>query len=294
MSFNITVPATSANLGAGFDSIGIALNLYMTLTIESSDAWIFNSESEHLKDVETDERNFIYQVALKVAKRYHYDSLPPQRVVIQSDIPLARGLGSSATAIAAGIELANQLLNLNLAEDEKVLIATEIEGHPDNVAPAILGGCVIGYYDQELYTSRIPVQDVTFLTIIPNFELKTSDARKVLPESFSYSESVQASSVANVSVAAIASGDWGLLGEMMKKDRFHHPYRQSLIPHYSEVEKALSPYVYGTYISGAGPTMIAIVEQSTANQYIEQWSKEYPSLLFKPLKPVNKGLVVHS
>src|SRR5690554_6411272 len=141
MTFMIKVPATTANIGAGFDSIGIALNLYLTLKVKLSDKLEFVHLSEHLNDLPTDESNFIYQIAKKTADRYQVDVLPPCRIEVTSDIPFARGLGSSATAIVAGIELANQLLQLNLTADEKVLLATEIEGHPDNVAPAVLGGC---------------------------------------------------------------------------------------------------------------------------------------------------------
>lgn len=292
MSWQIKVPATTANIGAGFDSVGIALNLYLTLTIEQAEEWTFIPVSDHLKHLPTDESNIIYQMAKKTAECYQISELPACRVELKSDIPLARGLGSSATAIVAGIELANQLAGLNLSADEKVGLATEIEGHPDNVAPAVLGGCVIGHFDQTLDTICLPIDDLTFVTIIPDFELKTKDARNILPERFTHGESVRASSAANVSVAAICQQNWPLLGEMLKKDHFHQPYRKKLIPHYDEVEKALTDHVYGLYLSGAGPTMIALASQVQATQYLSQWKSDFPDLEWLALEAVNQGVSV--
>ena len=239
------VPATTANIGAGFDSIGIALNLYLTLSVTEAERVEFVHLTSQLKNLPTDETNYIYQIAEQTAERFQAGTLPPCRIEMESEIPIARGLGSSATAIVAGIELANQLLGLNLTDDEKVLFATEIEGHPDNVAPAILGGCVIGHYDQTLDIIRVPINDLTFVTMIPDFELKTKDARDILPKQFSHSESVRASSVANVSVAAICQQDWTVLGNMMKQDLFHQPYRKKMVPHYEQIETALTDNVYG-------------------------------------------------
>ncbi|BAM46974.1 homoserine kinase [Amphibacillus xylanus] len=292
MTFMIKVPATTANIGAGFDSIGIALNLYLTLKVKLSDKLEFVHLSEHLNDLPTDESNFIYQIAKKTADRYQVDVLPPCRIEVTSDIPFARGLGSSATAIVAGIELANQLLQLNLTADEKVLLATEIEGHPDNVAPAVLGGCVIGHYDQTVETIHVPINNLTFVTIIPDFELKTKDARAVLPKQLSHSESVKASSIANVSVAAICQQNWPVLGRLVSQDLFHQPYRKQLIPHYDQVEKALIDQVYGLYLSGAGPTMIALASEEQAQKSLAKWKREFPQLKWLTLQAVNQGVFV--
>ncbi|MBM7541438.1 homoserine kinase [Amphibacillus cookii] len=292
MSWTIKVPATTANLGAGFDSIGMAVNLFLTLTIRDATDWCFISKSQHLAELPSDETNFICQIAKKTAKRFSDKELPACHVELNSDIPLARGLGSSATAIAAGIELANQLLDLGLTDQEKVLFATEIEGHPDNVAPAILGGCVIGHYHQTLDTVRIPIHHLDLLTLIPPFELKTSDARAVLPNTFSYHDSIKASSIANVSVAAICQGDWELLGRLMKKDLFHQPYRKKLIPHYNKVETLLAEHAYGIYLSGAGPTMIALTTEEKIATKVATWKETIQDIEWKILKPVNKGIEV--
>lgn len=292
MTWKIKVPATTANIGAGFDSIGIALNLYLTLTIEESNEWEFIPKSDHLKSLPRDQSNIIYQMAKKTAERHQISDLPACRVELESDIPLARGLGSSATAIVAGIELANQLADLKLSSEEKVLLATEVEGHPDNVAPAVMGGCVVGHFDQTLDMIQIPIDNLVFVTMIPDFELKTREARSILPQQFTHGESVRASSVANVSVAAICQQNWSLLGKMFKKDSFHQPYRKTLIPYYDEIEEKLANQVYGIYLSGAGPTMIALASQKQVNQYLQQWEENFPDLKWLTLEAVNQGAFI--
>ncbi|SER78219.1 homoserine kinase [Gracilibacillus ureilyticus] len=293
MSWLIKVPSSTSNLGAGFDSIGLALNLYLELQVTRADEWEFIPASDCLESIPKGKDNLVYEIAEKVANQYGGErELPPCQVVMKSDIPLARGLGSSATAIIAGIELADALLDLDLSEDEKLQIATEIEGHPDNVAPSLLGGCVIGHYDGKVSYTQIPVKGVTFVAVIPNFELKTKDARAVLPKEFSYKESVQASSVANVSVAAICQGNWKLLGEMMNKDYFHQPYRKSLISHYDELHEYLTRNSYGVFLSGAGPTMIAVVDDKNVFNIVKQWKYEYPDYQWLSLQVENTGVYI--
>ncbi|MFC4404831.1 homoserine kinase [Gracilibacillus xinjiangensis] len=295
MSWLIKVPSSTSNLGAGFDSIGLALNLYLELKVKRAEEWEFVPASACLEGIPRGKDNLIYEIAEKVADLYgKKKELSPCLVEMKSEIPLARGLGSSATAIIAGIELADILLDLNLSKDEKLQIATDIEGHPDNVAPSLLGGCVIGHYDGKVNCTQIPVKGVTFVAVIPNFELKTKDARAVLPNEFSYKESVQASSVANVSVAAICQGNWKLLGEMMNKDYFHQPYRKSLIPHYDELHEYLSLQAYGVFLSGAGPTMIAIVDDKNVFNTVRQWKNDYPDYQWLSLHVENSGVYVET
>lgn len=292
MSWEIKVPATTANLGAGFDSIGVALELYLTLKVTLAEKWEFVPQSLNIEDLPTDRSNLIYKIAEKTARRFSDCSLPACRVEMTSKIPLARGLGSSATAIVAGIELANQLLKLNLSDNAKLDFAAEIEGHPDNVAPSILGGCVIGHYDQTVDQVRVTINDPIFLAIIPSFQLKTEDARHVLPQSFDYEKSVKASSVANVSVAAIFERNWSLLGKMMSKDNFHQPYRKRLVPHYDQVIAMLEKEVYGVYLSGAGPTMMALVDPLVVEQNLNKWKSIFPHFDWLALSVDNKGTQV--
>ncbi|MCT2535881.1 homoserine kinase [Aquibacillus koreensis] len=291
MSWVIRVPSSTSNLGAGFDSIGLALNLYLDLKVNRSDEWEFVPASECLMGIPTGKENLVYQIAIETALQFGYNELPACKVEMKSDIPLARGLGSSATATIAGIELANLLLELELSAEEKLEIATKIEGHPDNVAPSLMGGCVIGHFDYEVNWTKAAIRDITFLAIVPNFELKTKEARAVLPANFQYQESVHASSIANVSTAAICQGNWELLGKMMKKDLFHQPYRKPLVPHYDKLEAYLEHDVYGTFLSGAGPTMIAIVDNQVVKERLADWENAYPEFEWLPLQVENEGLV---
>lgn len=290
MSWEIKIPSSTSNLGAGFDSIGLALNLYLELSVTKSDSWRFIASTPALQGVPEGKDNLIYQIAEKTAGKFGYTELPACEVEMKSEIPLARGLGSSATAVIAGIELADLLLDLKLTKEKKVEIAAEIEGHPDNVAPSILGGCVIGHYDGELDWIQLPVEGVRFVAIIPSFELKTSDARGVLPEELSYKTSVLASSIANVSVAAISQQNWKLLGKMMRKDLFHQPYRKKLVPHYDELEQGLTAEVDGLFLSGAGPALIAMTDQQRLDLHLEKWEKQYPDYHWLSLEVEKDGL----
>ena len=164
----IIVPATTANIGLGFDSIGIAVDLYLTVTVvESSNKW--KIEHPFGEAVPTNQENLIIETALAVCP-----ALQPHHLVCESDIPMTRGLGSSSSAIVAGIELANQLGNLDLTPQQKVEWATKIEGHPDNVAPAILGGLVVATYDEESqevdYLQKEIQSEIQGIALIPDFE----------------------------------------------------------------------------------------------------------------------------
>src|SRR5690625_2886236 len=182
--FTISVPASSANIGPGFDSAGIAVSRYLTLQIKKADKWQFVHTTDLIPSVQRYEDHYIYKVAKQVAD-WHSCSLPPVHVTMESEIPLARGLGSSASAIVAGIELANQLCKLELTEREKLDYAVKIEGHPDNVAACLLGGFVVTVkMGEEATYKKLPAIDTDLVVYIPNFELKTEDARKVLPNQF--------------------------------------------------------------------------------------------------------------
>ena len=253
----IIVPATTANIGLGFDSIGIAVDLYLTLTVvEPSNEW--KIEHPFGEAVPSNQENLIIETALVVCP-----TLQPHYLVCESDIPMTRGLGSSSSAIVAGIELANQLGNLNLTPQQKVEWATKLEGHPDNVAPAILGGLVVATYDaksQEVdYLQKEIQSDIQGIALIPDFELSTKASRQVLPSEFVYSKAVQASSRSNVLVAALWQEDWENVSRIVEKDLFHEPYRKTLIPFLTPVRTlAKEKEAIGTYLSGAGPTVMVL------------------------------------
>lgn len=254
----IRVPATSANLGPGFDSCGIALSLYLFIeVIEPSEEWeiIHDLGSE----VPSDATNLMIETALSLAP-----DLEPQKLKMSSSIPLARGLGSSSSVIVAGIELANRLGQLNLSQQEKVEIATTIEGHPDNVAPAICGDFVVACYFPEKKKDNVsfvkhyfPEGDI--IAFIPNQELLTVESREVLPDSFSYRDAVEASAIANVMIAALIQGNLPLAAKMMQEDRWHERYRQKFVPHLASIRQICKDQgAYGCFLSGAGPTVLVL------------------------------------
>lgn len=260
----IIVPATSANVGPGFDSVGIAVTRYLTIEVlEPADAWLI--EHDLGAGIPTDEKNLLLSTALLIAP-----AIQPHHIKMTSEVPLARGLGSSSSVIVAGIELANQLANLQLSDAEKLCIATEIEGHPDNVAPAIFGNMVIASYigeDVQYVTADFPSCDL--VAFVPSYQLKTSDSRNVLPKEWSYKEAVAASSVANVAIAALLKGDLLTAGRSIELDHFHERYRQSLVKEFPQVKEVAHQHdAYATYLSGAGPTIMNLLAPEHAASFV--------------------------
>ena len=252
----IIVPATSANVGPGFDSVGVAVTKYLEIQVcEEREEWMI--EHQLGKWIPRDERNLLLKIAFQIVP-----DLQPRRLKMISDIPLARGLGSSSSVIVAGIELANQLGNLKLTDHDKLQLATKIEGHPDNVAPAIYGNLVIASSVEGQVSAVVaPFPECAFLAYIPNYELRTRDSRGVLPKKLSYKEAVAASSIANVAIAALLTGDMVKAGQAIESDLFHERYRQELVREFATIKKvAKRNGAYATYLSGAGPTVMVLAE----------------------------------
>ncbi len=252
----IIVPATSANVGPGFDSVGVAVTKYLEIQVcEEREEWMI--EHQLGKWIPRDERNLLLKIALQIVP-----DLQPRRLKMVSDIPLARGLGSSSSVIVAGIELANQLGNLKLSDHDKLQLATKIEGHPDNVAPAIYGNLVIASSVEGQVSAIVaPFPECAFLAYIPNYELRTRDSRGVLPRKLSYKEAVAASSIANVTIAALLTGDMVKAGQAIESDLFHERYRQELVREFATIKKvAKKNGAYATYLSGAGPTVMVLAD----------------------------------
>ena len=259
----IIVPATSANVGPGFDSVGIAVSKYLTIDVlEAQENWWI--EHDLGEEIPSNEENLLLQTALQVAS-----DLPPHRLKMTSEVPLARGLGSSSSVIVAGIELANQLGKLSLSDEDKLEIATKIEGHPDNVAPAIFGNLVVAsYVDQQTNHLVLPFPECALVAFVPNYELKTSDSRNVLPSEWTYKEAVAASSIANVAIAALAKGDLRVAGKAIEADRFHERYRQQLVAEFPQVKEVAHQHdAYATYLSGAGPTIMTLLPVEHAEAF---------------------------
>ena len=262
----IIVPATSANIGPGFDSVGVAVSKYLTIEVlGESDHWLIEHDLE--RRIPSNERNLLIKVARRIAP-----AIQPHHLKMTSDIPLAHGLGSSSSVIVAGIELANQLANLQLSNAEKLNFATKIEGHPDNVAPAIYGNLTISsYLNEKVSTVVTEFPEVSFIAYVPNYELRTKDSRGVLPKGLSYREAVTASSVANVAIAALMKGDMVIAGRAIESDRFHERFRQGLIKEFPKIKMlAKKNGAYATYLSGAGPTVMVLAPKEQSNMIKEK------------------------
>lgn len=293
MMFSIRVPASTANLGPGFDSIGLALSLYLTVHVHRSETWEVTPLTEEMKVFPTDENHYVFQIAKKTAASYGKE-LPPCRLAIESEIPLARGLGSSASAIVAGIQLADSLCHLQLTREEKVHLASSEEGHPDNAGASVVGGLVVGMHETEK-TSLLsfPLANVEVAVVIPKYELLTSDSRNVLPSSLSFKESVKASAIANTFLAAVLSGNYGLAGTMMKRDLFHQPYRRELVPLLTEVEEfAYEKGAFGVVLSGAGPSIVCFAETKQMPILLKGLSERFSDCDVKQVDIDQEGCVV--
>jgi homoserine kinase len=281
----VTVPATTANLGPGFDCIGAALTLYNQFQF----TLLPNSEIEaevkitvkgtEAESVSTDKSNLLYQSFVKLYQ--HLGKTPPSVAIeIQLGVPLARGLGSSATAIVGGLVAANQLAGTPLDVSEVMELAIALEGHPDNVVPALLGNCQLSTGEVGNWQiCEIPWHsDIVPVVAIPDFELSTEEARSVLPRQISRSDAIFNIARLGLLVRGLATGrgDWL---QMAMADKLHQPYRQGLIRGYEAVKSAaLSAGAYGMVISGAGPTLLALSDrdrtESVASAMLTAWQSE--------------------
>jgi len=269
----VRVPATSANMGPGFDSLGIALNLYNDFQFrELEDGLKFKGMPEEF----CNERNIIYVAMKHCFDKAGYKIKGLEISEIKQDVPVSRGLGSSSTCIVGGLVGANEILGKKFSENELLEMAVEIEGHPDNVAPALLGGMVVAIVDEsKTFYDKVDVKNgIKFVSIIPNFRLSTKKARSVIPKEISLKDGVYNVSRAALMVACFCSGKYELI-KYACKDAFHQNYRSKLIPGFEEVyNKSYELGALGCYLSGAGPTIMAII-----NEEDERFSNELKEFL---------------
>lgn len=260
----LQIPATSANLGAGFDALGLAMTYYNYINMEESDC--VDIKALDGLDIPTDKTNLVFESA-----RHLYEicgkKLDGLKIEQTSNIPMARGLGSSSACIVGGLVGANRLLGQPLSADEIVDLAAQIEGHPDNTAPALLGGIVTAVFDgRKVHWVKQEVNTkLKFVAIIPDFELKTEKARSCLPKTVSHKDAVYNLSRAALFSASLLTGKFENLRTACH-DRLHQPYRMELIPNCRRVfDIAYNHGAYAAYISGAGPTVMAVVDEQ--NEY---------------------------
>ena len=261
MKVKVRVPATSANLGPGFDVSGLALSLYNTFTFELIDSGL---EITGCPKQFCNQENMTYVAFLKAA---HKIGLKFNGVKIDcyGDVPYTRGLGSSSTCIVAGIVGAFAFASKESDRQAILELATTIEGHPDNVAPAIFGGLTASVMSEDkVVTLNIPIKNnYRFVALIPPFTLETEHSRSVLPQSVSRQDAIHNISTLSLLVASLINGyDEGL--KLGFKDKLHQPYRGKLIEGYDEIVEKLNQddAILGTYLSGAGPTIMSLIKES--------------------------------
>lgn len=260
---HVRVPATSANLGAGFDSLGLAVNLYNHISMEESDRVDISSIDGTW--VPTTKENMIYQAAERLFNECG-KPLSGLKIIQQNNIPMTRGLGSSSACIVGGLVGANRLLGDPLDLDALVGLASDIEGHPDNTTPALLGGIVTAVLDNgKVFWVKQEVHNaLRLIAVIPDFKLSTEMARQVLPKEVSHMDARFNLSRAALFSASLLQGKYENI-RVAVEDRLHQPYRMQLINHADEVfKRSYELGAYGVYVSGAGPTMMAIVDGADA------------------------------
>ncbi len=267
MNVTIRVPATSANLGPGFDSFGLALGLYNTITLEECDAGLHFIGCDAAY---ANEDNLIY-VAYKAAMDYMGLPVAGLKVHIDAQIPISRGLGSSAALLTAGAAGANALHGSPLSKHQLLEVTNPIEGHPDNLAPAIFGGMTVSMMlgDKPITVPANLHPDWHFLALVPDFPLSTSAARSVLPDSYSRADAVFNVGRGALVVKALELGDEALLQAAME-DRIHQPYRRKLIADYDVIEQTVKARGAAFALSGAGPTLLCVTMQENLAAYLRE------------------------
>lgn len=294
----VKVPASTANLGPGFDTLGMALELYSYIEMAAATETEIFLYGDQMQGIPTDKRNLIYKVAQMVFEVANV-AVPELRISMYSDIPLTRGLGSSASAIVGGMVAANALIGYPLSDAELFNLATSLEKHPDNVGASLFGGVIVATWDGAVarHIRLEPHASLSTLVAIPEFQLSTEKARHILPDQLTLADAVFNVSHASLLVAALATGEFELIQHTMK-DRMHQPYRASLIPGMSEIlEHATAHGALGVALSGAGPTLIALVDNRQPAEALEQFllntlAREQISASTMRLAPCKAGAVV--
>ena len=297
---HIRIPATSANMGPGFDSIGIAVELYNHIWVEEQpEGLTIEVKRKQAIPVPTDETNLIYETM-----KYFYDrkglSMPGVKIVQEDHIPMIRGLGSSAACIVGGLFAANALAGNLCDRDELAQMAAQLEGHPDNSNPAIFGSMVVGAQNEkEMNHVRLELpDDLLFATMVPDFPVSTADARGVLPNAYTRGDMVFNASRAALLVASMMTGKYENF-DMAMEDRVHQPYRAQLIPGMNEIFAHAKEFgAAASYLSGAGSTLMAMVTKDRAEEF-ERKMSEYLGTLehnweLKLLKADMQGVLVET
>ena len=259
---SLRVPASSANLGPGFDAMGLALGIYLECRFRQSGQLSILVEGRDADAISTGEDNLIWQTALAVARDMRMP-MPPIELQIRNEIPIGKGLGSSAAALAAGVIIADSLLGLRWKPQRILDEAARLEGHPDNVAACILGSVVASAIDSGGVARTVRVSmppQFGVGVVVPDFVLPTSHARSVLPDCYPRSDAIFNVQRAALLMAAIATGSVSAFPAALE-DKFHQPYRAALVPGLNDILKLRAPGMLGCALSGAGPSILVFFER---------------------------------
>lgn len=292
MKVSVKVPATTANMGPGFDCLGLALPIYNTITVEETimpgtgiEINIIDETNEQdIISIPTDENNIVFK-AIELLYNSIGQTPSELKITIKTNIPIARGLGSSASVIVGGLIAANELLGRPADEAALLSIATEIEKHPDNITPAIVGGFVMSSQETDgsvVYSKMNWPKDWNVTVCIPDYELSTTIARSVLPTEVPMSDAVSNLKHAAMLVQAVNTHDENLM-KIALKDKLHEPYREKLVPGLKEIKEALKheENVMGVVISGAGPSILVISYGNNLTHIRETVSKVWEDMNVK-------------
>ena len=258
----LRVPGSSANLGPGFDALGVALEVFLECRFSVSSRLSIRITGRDADQISPREDNLIWQTALAVAARAHMP-LPAVSLEIINEIPIGKGLGSSAAALTAGVIIAEQLLDLRWKPARILDEAARLEGHPDNVSACVLGSIVASAVEPGGLTRAIRLEmpdRFALAVVIPNFALPTKESRAVLPECYSRADAIFNIQRAGLLMAALASGDPSVFPTALD-DRLHQPFRTQLVPGLSEILRLRAPGLLGCTLSGAGPGVLVFYER---------------------------------
>lgn len=264
--FTVRVPATTANFGSAFDAIGMALDLWLEARVEESTRRHVEVRGEGSDALPPGDRNLIFRAAAFRANRLGID-LPPLHLTLDNAIPLTRGLGSSAAAVAAGLLTAQTIAGRDADLDALLADATELEGHPDNAAPALFGGACLAIQpdDGPPIARQLPFPDrLACAAFIPDTTLSTNLARSALPQQVPLPDATFNLARSALLIRSFMSQEWDDLG-LATQDRLHQPYRAELVPGFDSLtQAATSAGAYAAFLSGAGPTIMALAAPAEA------------------------------
>lgn len=292
MKVSVKVPATTANLGPGFDCLGLALPIYNTITVEETimpgtgiEINIIDETNEQdIISIPTDENNIVYK-AIELLYNSIGQTPSELKITINTHIPIARGLGSSAAVVVGGLIAANKLLGNPADEVALLSIASEIEGHPDNVTPAIVGGFVLSSLEDDgsvIYRKMQWPKDWKITVCVPDYELATDIARSVIPKDIPLKDAIFNLKHSAMLIEAVNTEDKDLM-KLALQDKLHQQYREKLIPGMKEIKEALKheENVIGCVLSGAGPSLLVVSSGNNIDKIKEVISKTWLDLNVK-------------